>query len=261
MDLQKPEVDLSLLPDATNLVLMTYRGSVAHGMYIPPEDPNSIDDVDVVGVAVPDDEHYLGLKRFGHNGNGTRETFVGNLDAVVYEFQKTVRLLLKGNPNIMSMLWVEKEHVLLSTDTGMELIWNRHWFAGKHCYQPIAGYAAGQLSKMTHTAFQGYMGAKRKKLVERFGYDTKNAAHLLRLLTMGREFLDTGCLQVFRTDDAQTFLDVKIGKWSKEHVLQAAEDLFNDLRKARDRSPLPNEPDYDRVNSWCANVLREHFYA
>lgn len=33
------------------------------------------------------------------------------------------------------------------------------------------------------------MGEKRKQLVAKHGYDTKNASHLIRLLRMGMEFL------------------------------------------------------------------------
>jgi len=35
----------------------------------------------------------------------------------------------------------------------------------------------------------GYLGDKRKQLVLKHGYDAKNAAHLIRLLRMGIEFL------------------------------------------------------------------------
>lgn len=33
--------------------LVGYRGSIAHGMYVPNTDPNSIDDKDVMGVCIP----------------------------------------------------------------------------------------------------------------------------------------------------------------------------------------------------------------
>ena len=39
-----------LLPEG--LILLGYRGIIAHGMYVPQENPNSIDDKDVMGVFV-----------------------------------------------------------------------------------------------------------------------------------------------------------------------------------------------------------------
>jgi hypothetical protein len=40
-------------------------------------------------------------------------------------------------------------------------------FVGRHVYKPFVGYATQQLYKMEHGAFKGYMGEKRKALVER----------------------------------------------------------------------------------------------
>jgi len=42
------------------------------------------------------------------------------------------------------------------------------------------------------------MGKKRRELVMRVGYDSKNAAHLIRLLRMGIEFLTEGTMYVER---------------------------------------------------------------
>lgn len=52
--------------------------------------------------------------------------------------------------------------------------------------------------KLHREHFSGYMGEKRKAMVRKYQYDVKNAAHLIRLLRMGTEFLTTGELQVYR---------------------------------------------------------------
>jgi hypothetical protein len=54
-----------LLPE--NLILLGYRGSIAHNMYVPQPDPNSIDDKDLMGVFVAPVEHYLGFGRVSSN--------------------------------------------------------------------------------------------------------------------------------------------------------------------------------------------------
>jgi hypothetical protein len=58
----------------------------------------------------------------------------------------------------------------------------------------------------------GYMGKKRRELVMRVGYDSKNAAHLIRLLRMGIEFLTEGALHVERADGPE-LLEIKRGGW------------------------------------------------
>lgn len=97
--------------------------------------------------------------------------------------------------------------------------------------------------------FSGYMGEKRKAKVREHGYDVKNAAHLVRLLRMGREFVETGRLQVYRTDDADELKAIKRGHWTLEQVKAEAERLFAEVETARATSPLPRRPDHDAANT------------
>jgi len=49
-------------------ILLGYRGSISHGMFVPSKDPNSIDDKDVIGICIPPMDYYYGLKQFGSRG-------------------------------------------------------------------------------------------------------------------------------------------------------------------------------------------------
>lgn len=237
-------------------IIVAYRGSISHGMYVPSNDPNSIDDKDVMSVCIPPISHYFGLKEFG--SRGTREVWKGEWDIVVYEVLKFVRLVAKGNPNVLSMLWLEPNYYLDLKPEGELLIKNRGLFVGRHVFHSFSGYAHSQLHKMTRLAFEGYMGEKRKQLVEKHGYDTKNAAHLIRLLRMAIEFLNEGQLHVMRPD-AQQLLEIKGGEWTLEQVKDEASRLFKRAEEAYDRSTLPVEPDREKVNALCVDILRMHF--
>src|SRR5574341_874208 len=92
------------------------------------------------------------------------------------------------------------------------------------------------------------MGEKRKAMVRKYQYDVKNAAHLIRLLRMGIEFLETGQLQVFRTSDAEELRRIKQGGWTLDQVKEQAEQLFGRIEDARARSPLPAHPDEPAAN-------------
>lgn len=251
-------------------IVIGYRGSVAHGTYLPSDDPDSVDDKDLMAVCVPDSSHYLGLHRYGSRGTkeivrdvpGPPET---RWDVVVYEAQKAISLLEKGNPNVLSLLWLPETYYVKRTAAGRLLLDNRDLFSGKHVFNAYAGYASSQLSKMERGSFKGYMGEKRRALVEQHGYDTKNAAHLIRLLRQAIEFLSTGELLVERPD-ASELIDIKRGLWSIEKVKAEAETLFAQARTALINSPLPAKPDHDAVSSlteqviraaWSENLLRE----
>lgn len=258
-----PELKKELFPD--NLVLSAYRGSIAHGMYVPNTDPNSIDDVDMMGVYLAPKEYYIGLGNpidfeKGIDHRKSVERFIGKYDVVSYEFRKFVHMLLQSNPNVLGMLWLKEEHYLSKSLAGQLLIDNRDLFVSNKAYQAFTGYAFDQLKKMTHINKQGYMGEKRKALVNKYGYDCKNAAHCLRLLTMGFEYLKTGELNVYREHDAQKFLDVKLGKWTLEQVQSEAKVLFDLADAAYLYSKLPESPNYTKVEKLVIEILTSYLY-
>lgn len=241
-NIQFPDTPFELEP---SLVLLFRRGSESHGLFRPSTDPNSIDDRDLMGVCIPPIDYYLGLKQWTH-----AESIKGCWDVVLYELRKFVGLLVKQNPNVISALWLQPEDYLVISPAGQLFIDNRDLFRCRHdAFTSFMGYANSQLHKMVGGAFKGYMGDKRKKLVEKFGYDTKNAAHLIRLLHMGSEYLETGKMQVRRTWDRDMLLDIKSGGWSLDRVRAYAEECFSACRSAEKTSPLPESVNLDRVNA------------
>lgn len=281
--------------------LLGYVGSIAHGTHTPSNDPNSIDDVDIMGIVIPPPERVIG-------GAAEWEHVVikeGVIDAVFYSLRKAAGLLVKANPNIVGLLWLKPEHYLIKTGIGIQLVNERHLFATTACYHSFLGYSYGQLHRMeafdtsrmdeyewltsqlldrwnprevleadsmklAHIIktldgvlnadqvhrfrslhkqyFLGYMGEKRKKIVREKGYDTKNAAHLIRLMRMCCEFLTTGAMQVDRTGiDAEELKAIKVGDWTVDQVKAEAESLFARAKALRDTCALPTTIDLDAV--------------
>lgn len=237
-------------------ILTVYRGSIAHGTYLPNNDPKSIDDKDVMAIIVPPPIYFMGLDQFG--SRGTVEWAHDEWDIVMYEIRKAMSLLAQGNPNILQILWLEPRFIIDRTDAGQMLLDHRADFIGKHVYKPFVGYARAQFEKMRRVQFQGRMGAKRKQLVIEFGYDTKNAAHLIRLLRMGIEFLATGELFVERPD-ASELVGIKHGEWTLGQIEREADRLFAQIENALIHSTLPERPDRDKISRLCWRMVElEH---
>jgi len=237
-----------IIPPKT--IILGYMGSISHGTYVPSTNPNSIDDKDIMGVCVACENVYFGLGQFEQ-----KEAKYKEWDSVVYEIRKFFRLLLKGNPNVLGLLWLKDPNYIHTDPAGKLIIENRNLFVSKEVYHSFTGYAHGQLHRMTHGACKGYMGEKRKRLVEEFGYDCKNAAHLIRLLRMGIEFLIDGELRVFR-EDAAELKDIKAGRWTPERIQRAADDHFNLAREAFIKSPLPPKPDHEGAEMLLIKIMR-----
>jgi len=236
-----------------NAIALFYRGSIAHGTFLPNSNPGSVDDKDVMGIVIPPKKYFYGLKMFEQFDKQE-----GYWDVLVYDFRKFIRLLIKANPNVMQALWTPAHHVLKSSPEYDLLVANRTLFAHKGIYKSFCGYSWGQLKKMENMAYNGYMGQKRKSLVDRFGYDCKNAQHLIRLLRQGTEFLRTGELVVERPDRAE-LIQIKTGQWSIDRVKDVAGKLFSEMESAYKSSTLPDAPDVDAIDKLVQEILLRYY--
>jgi len=232
------------------IILSGYMGSISHGTHIPKE--NGIDDKDVMGIMVLPEQYYFGLSQ-----KDCIDRFVGEWDIVMYEVKKFISLLLNANPNVLGLLWLPENLYVHKDEYGQAFIENRKMFLTKKCYASFCGYAYSQLHRMTHLAFKGYMGEKRKNLVLQHGYDTKNAAHLIRLLRMGIEALVEGELHVFR-HDAEQLKSIKRGEWTLEQVKTEAERLFRAMETAYVNSKLPDAPDKEKAEKLLCEIIRSN---
>ena len=249
------EMKAQLIPDDT--ILLGYRGSVAHGTYTKEYGPNARDDKDLLGVAIGPIESYFGLQKFEQHIKEVEGEDSVIWDAVVYELRKYVRLMLKANPNVLSLLFLPEHLYVHRHWLGQKLIDERDIFCSREAYHSFVGYAHGQLHRMTHPSGK-HMGKKRRDLVMKFGFDTKNASHLIRILRVGIEFLATGEIRVLR-EDATELIEIKKGEWNLGRVEKLADELFCQAQEALIHSPLPLKPDRERAEQLCLEILREWF--
>lgn len=238
-----------------SVILAGYMGSTSHGTLIPRTNEHAVDDKDVMCVSFGSKSDYFGLSNF--EGFQIKQE---EWDVVGYEIRKYFRLLLKNNPNVMGLLWLRPEHYLIVRPEGKRILENRNLFSSKQAYKSFTGYAWGQLHRMTaFQQYEGYMGMKRKALVDKYGYDVKNAAHLIRLLKMGVEFLTSGELEVFRHDN-NMLIEIKMGKWPLHRVQEEASRLFALADEANLKSPLPLHPDYKKAEELLIDILWRRNY-
>jgi predicted nucleotidyltransferase len=103
--------------------------------------------------------------------------------------------------------------------------------------------------KAAHRHFTQYQTWKRQRnparaaLEAAHGYDTKHAAHLMRLLRMGREIVATGEVHVWRGDiDADELRAVRDGAWSYAELIERARAELDAL-EAIDVVAVPKKAD------------------
>jgi predicted nucleotidyltransferase len=99
--------------------------------------------------------------------------------------------------------------------------------------------------------------AKRSALEEKYGYDTKHAYHLVRLIRMCREVLTTGKVIVKRPD-REELLAIRNGAWTYEQLIEFAEreDIaLNELYSST--NVLPKVPDSNKIDQLCIELIEE----
>ncbi len=257
MKIKMEDLPDGLIPESS--VLAGFRGSIAHNTYISPTDPNGIDDIDLMAVYMAPVEYYIGLGRGRRYRKGSH-VIDGKFDCARYELKHFINLALKSNPSILSLLWIKEEHYLKVSDDMRVLLDNKDLFSSKQAYTTFTGYATSQLKKMEKFNYEGYMGVKRKSLVDRYGYDCKNASHLIRLLKMGAEFLDSGKLKIYRTIDARMLTQIKAGMWTLDDVKQRAAEELDNVKSAFAHSKLPDYPNREKVEELLMKIIGNYVY-
>ena len=237
-----------------NIILRTQRGSRVYGTNITPElaDKHDLDvsDKDYMSIIIPPLNYHIGMPKALGNFESTN---IGEEE--VHSLKKYMKLAAKCNPNVLECLFVEPKHIDILTPMGQTLIENRKIFLSKRAFNAYGGYGRAQREKML-TKRANKTG--RQYLVKKYGYDTKFAMHMIRLLRQGREILGGFGLHPER-HDAEELLAIRLGEYSLEEVLDLYDKEDKLLKKALQHSKLPKKADMNAIEKLCMELHHEFF--
>ncbi len=94
---------------------------------------------------------------------------------------------------------------------------------------------------------------KRAVLEASFGYDTKHAMHLIRLMRMCKEILATGKVNVYR-EDFEDLLAIRAGRWTYDQVVEQAEKLDNECGEVYKTSKIPHHADRETIDAHVVDM-------
>jgi len=225
------------------ILLKAMVGSNAYNLNI------TSSDTDYRGVYLEDLGQLFGLKSTGSTH------FDGLPDDTIYPLQQFVKLLAKGNPNILEILWLKDEfyeHIdpLFRTF----FVDHREKCLSKNVTKAYLGYARGQI---------GLVHKNGRPEHSKNGYDAKAAMHVFRLLYQLRNLLEHGDPQVFVNYETRKFL-LRIRSGSMfglfEEFEKEANKWFEELDSLSESSYLVDAVDYEWVNKMLIEFYRyKHF--
>jgi predicted nucleotidyltransferase len=163
-------------------------------------------------------------------------------DEVYWELEKFLRLALKANPNVLETLWTPM--VLRAEETAQELRAMRQVFLSKHVYKTYSGYVLSQFRRMAN-AYK-----------DKGTYKPKHAMHLIRLLHSGIAALQTGEIRIDVAEHREELLHIRNSGLGFEEVKLRALELDERFQQAFERTALPEQPDYDRVDDFLIRARR-----
>jgi len=237
-----------------NIILRAVVGSTIHGTNVAQQD-----DRDEMAIAIEPIEYVVGLRHWETTVERTQPEGVksgpGDLDLVIHSLRKYCRLAARGNPTMLLPLFVPEHGIIYITDIGRELIARRSMFLSVECGKAFLGYMKAQKSRLEGT--QGGRHGTRPELVEKYGFDTKYAGHVIRLGFQGMELMTTGHLSLpMQKDHCDDVLAIRTGKWNLDRVLNLAGELEHALRDSLDTGPLPEHPDEAAINNFLCNAYK-----
>ncbi len=229
-------------------ILLAQTGSFAYGT----NTENS--DKDFKGICIPPIDYFLGLNSFNEYNTSGGKNFKNtkdDIDVNIIHINKFVMDAIKGTPNNIELLFIEKNEYIRLTELGEMLVDNRHLFISKNLKHKFKGYAKGELDKMEKLG--------RVELIEKFGYDTKMFMHSVRLMTSAIEILKTGTFTT-RRPNSEFLLECRNGKYTLGQARSMITELEQELESVYTSSTIPEQPDLDKINSLLISINEKALY-
>jgi uncharacterized protein len=253
---------------ADGTVLRTEVGSGLHGTSV-----SGYDDRDEMGICIEPPSAVIGFRNFEQyewhtawerEGGRENRSGAGDLDEVVYSLRKWMRLAMNGNPTVLMPLFAPEDKIVKINSTGREL---RERMTSKIVSRlagaRFAGYLHAQRTSLLSHEGKG-RDVTRPELIEKYGFDTKYAGHMIRLGYQGVELLSTGKITLPMPEgQRKTVVDIRLGKYTMRDCLTWAEQLEDEIvglaHPEFGTSDLPHEPDYAAIDQWLSDIYRWHW--
>lgn len=179
----------------------------------------------------------------------------GDLDLTIYSLRKFLRLALKGNPTILTLLFIPRMKWVKGDARGSNLQELSPKIVSRQAGKAYLGYLTAQKQR-----FLGERGGRHgKPQINDQNYDSKYAMHMLRLGYQGVELLLTGDLEVPMAEETRSYLlSVRKGEQSSQDILTRTGELERHLKDLIETSPLPEQPNKEAAEKW---VLETYWQA
>jgi len=230
-------------------------------------------DLDLMGVYIQPIELILGITQMRTGDDGLKHVFqpdvqvwstskdavknnADDVDLNLFSLRKWATMAATGNTNALEFLFVPNT----AWNNTNAMIWNEYVvpytadFISKRAAFHFSEFSKGMLKRLKGGEGTGKHG-QRPDLIDEFGYDTKAAMHLIRVLEEGRELMDTGKITLPR-ENAQLLKRIRSGEFDWPEIEFMYDNRQAALFAAQENSSLPAELDREKISKiiTCAQL-------
>lgn len=220
-----------------HMMFVTVGGSHAYGTNVEGSD------LDIRGVALNSKEDLLGLGEFEHYVDTQTDT-------TIYSFNKAVKLMCSGNPNMLEQLGNADELVISYNPMTQLLMDNKNLFLSKRVIYSFGGFA-GKLIQKSDTLDKDPIYHNSKKM-------HKTVMNAVRVYLMLFDILEKGEIKTYRDNDHNFLTQLRNGEYDYKEIRQQLIPAY-ESRLSVDKSEtyLPDNVDWKRVNELVMTVNEE----
>jgi predicted nucleotidyltransferase len=255
---------------ADSMIHLFVGGSASHGAKLA-----GSGDLDLYGVYIPPPRMALGITESKPDGEGTQRVSIKpdhfvwssagdrkrngpeDVDFTAYSLRKWAGMAAKGNATALHFLFTPNLAFKPST-------WEKHIRPHASLFvSSIAGFHFKKFAEDELKRLNGILGAgkhgQRPELEERYGYDTKAAMQIARILGEGIELMQSGKITLPRPEK-DFLIGIRKGQaGSLTQFNRLAEDLFIKLDQARLKSSLPLDVDRRKISELVADTYMDFY--
>jgi predicted nucleotidyltransferase len=211
-------------------VLQAITGSKAYGLDHP------LSDTDKMSIFVAPTVEVAGLHWSSKNESWSDAGPTGD-DNTGHEIGKYLRLVLKSNPTLIELLFMDDYEILDETGQGLVALRDK------------VLYTEG-----IRNAYYGYAKAQAERVKREYpNHKPKMARHCVRIATQGWELLETGTANVRVINPALLF---KMDEYESDQLFYVLDETVESINQAQ--SILPDRPDTRAVAEFLKEVRRQN---
>jgi len=158
---------------------------------------------------------------------------------------------MDGNPNMIDSLFVDDDKIIFIDEIGRLVRTNRKIFLSQKCFHTFRGMAHSHISRLKNRERIG----NRSLLIQKYGYDVKDASHIVRLIFELKQIMTEGDLNLTR--NKEIVFGVKNGEWSKQEVVSFFEEQMIVLENINkdNKSVVRYSPDEKKIKKLLIDCL------